>query len=246
MIPISRNIIRFRKFSGMTPMQTAEKIGLPVQEYIAYETGDDVPNLDMITRLASIFKCRADDLVISEEQTLLNMINTYVRHFACHYDSDYVCVYLTLWEDLTNFQTFKMFFHLVEDIAPSINHFPKLPSAQNITLDFLSQQLLAYRRSTNVSQIFTDGDSLSMNDILILFLKQVLCFFESLASEDCNDEADLTRYMSEQLTYFMHDDVISYFTGNIVIPFLDILAEMLEEIINNDTEMECALMEFVN
>ena len=66
---ISKNLIHFRKLSGMTQTELAEKINYSDKSISKWERGDGVPDIFVLTEIAEIFGVTVNDF-LSEESML--------------------------------------------------------------------------------------------------------------------------------------------------------------------------------
>ena len=60
---LSKNLLKFRKASGLSQEQVAEKVGVVVRAYQRYEYGDRYPQLPTLVALADLFDVSLDELV---------------------------------------------------------------------------------------------------------------------------------------------------------------------------------------
>ena len=60
---LSKNLLKFRKASGLSQEQVASKIGVVVRAYQRYEYGDRYPQLPTLVALADLFDVSLDELV---------------------------------------------------------------------------------------------------------------------------------------------------------------------------------------
>lgn len=67
---IRRNIKAYRSFLGLKQKDVADKLGISVQSYIAWENNPEKLNLKKIRLLANIFDCQVEDIFLGNELIL--------------------------------------------------------------------------------------------------------------------------------------------------------------------------------
>lgn len=67
---IRRNIKAYRSFLGLKQKDVADKLGISVQSYIAWENNPEKLNLKKISLLANIFDCQVEDIFLGNELIL--------------------------------------------------------------------------------------------------------------------------------------------------------------------------------
>lgn len=61
--PLGKNLIALRKENGFTQKYVAEKIGVTVSSYQAYEWGKTVPTLQNFIKLAKLYDVTMEELL---------------------------------------------------------------------------------------------------------------------------------------------------------------------------------------
>ena len=59
---IGSRIRQFREYCGMHPEQVAKSLGVEVQRYLSFEEGTEIPTIDLLEKIAAIYKVTLDEL----------------------------------------------------------------------------------------------------------------------------------------------------------------------------------------
>ena len=59
---IGSRIRQFREYCGMHPEQIAKSLGVEVQRYLSFEEGTEIPTIDILEKIAAIYKITLDEL----------------------------------------------------------------------------------------------------------------------------------------------------------------------------------------
>jgi len=79
---VGKLIAKKRKEAELTQVQVAELVNLSTEGYARYERGDSSPDIELLGKLATIFNCAIDELVVevsngmtAQAQQLANLLD---------------------------------------------------------------------------------------------------------------------------------------------------------------------------